>query len=87
MNQFGSVQKLVEKALAFVHAALDETTPERAVGAKMYASEVLLHVGKLKPGAVTLAEAHRLAGMVAQLRAVLTVLGRKLELATPHQAN
>ncbi len=75
-----TMQVLVERALAFAHAALDETaTPRRVSEAKMYAAQVLPQLGKTKPEAATLGEARHFLALVGQLRAVLQVLDKKLE--------
>lgn len=74
-----SARNLIEKALAFAHAALDDTTPQRAAEAFMYAHRVLPEVVKTKPRAVGLGEARHLFELVGQLRAALAILDRKLE--------
>jgi hypothetical protein len=81
MKSLRSVQALVERALAFAHAALDEESPRRVSEAKMYAAQVLPYLGKTKPEAATLGEARHFLVLVGQLRAVLEVLDKKLALA------
>lgn len=87
MKNAQSVQRLVEHALAFAHAALDESTPHRVAMAKMYAAEVLPHIGRMRPAALTLSEARRLMEHVVQLRAVLEALDRKLEYRPQRESN
>ncbi len=78
--------KLVEKALAFAHAAIDETTPQRVAEAKSYAANVLPKIAGMR-NAFTLGEAQQFVAAVGQLRAVLAVLERKLAFTTPDAAN
>ena len=72
------VKQLVQKALAFAHAALEDTQPHYVIEAKRYAQAVLprLHQIEVRPAA--LGEAHELWSLVGQLRAVMTLLERKL---------
>ena len=79
MTDAQSLRKSVEKALAFAHAAVDDPTTYRILEAKSYAEEVLPRLGKLKPPAFTLAEAKGMVALVGQLRAVLSVLERRLD--------
>jgi hypothetical protein len=78
MTDAQSLRKSVEKALAFAHAAVDDPTTYRILEAKSYAEEVLPRLGRMKPAAFTLAEARRMVALVGQLRAVLSVLERRL---------
>jgi hypothetical protein len=71
------VQRKLEHALAFAHAALDETTLSRVAQAKVYAAEVLPVIAGLQPTALALGEARHLYERVKQLRAVLRALDRK----------
>jgi hypothetical protein len=80
-------QRLVEKALAYAHAALDETTPYRVAEARMYAAEVLPSVSRMKPRAIGLSEARALFELLGQLRAVMEVLERKVELRAQRASN
>jgi hypothetical protein len=82
MKNVRPVKHLVQKALAFAHAALDDTTPRYVAEAMRYAEEVLPHVSSLKPPAALLGEAHELMTLVGQLRAVMKLLERKLEVQT-----
>lgn len=78
MKNLEVVQRQVERALAFAHAALDETTLQRVTQAKLYAAELLPRLATLVPAALALGEAGQLFEHLAQLRAVLGVLDRKL---------
>lgn len=82
-----TMHTLVEEALAFAHAAIDETTPYRVAEARTYAAEVLPCIARIKPKSVALGEARELYVLVGQLRAVLGVLERKLELQSCHRSN
>ncbi len=87
MMTMESVRRLVESALAYAHAALDDTTPMRVAAAKMYAGEVLPYLDQVKPRAVPLGEARQLLDLVGQLRAVLGVLEKKTQLLARERAN
>jgi hypothetical protein len=67
-------------ALAYVHAALDDPTPERVAEAKRLTSEVLPEITRRKRGPVALSEARRLFELVAQLRTVMSFLERRAAL-------
>lgn len=79
MKKNGTLRGLVEKALAFAHAALDDTTPRHVIAARRYAEAILPRVHSMKPKAVTLREASELFELVGKLRAVMTLLDRKLQ--------
>jgi hypothetical protein len=79
MTNAHSMQVMLERALAFAHAALDETTPHLVAESKRYAALVLPQLGRMKPTALTLGDGRRMIELVSQLRAVLEVLDRKLE--------
>jgi len=74
-----SAHRMVEEALAFAHAALDDTTPHRVAEAKLHAAEVLPYIGRMRPASATAGDGRRLVELVGQLRAVLDVLERKVE--------
>ena len=80
MQNTRSASSLVRRALAFAHAALEDATPRYAIEAKRFAEEVLPRVSDIKPRAVALGEAHELFQLVGQLRAVMTLLERKLQM-------
>jgi hypothetical protein len=82
-----AVQGLVERALAFAHAALDDTTPHRVAEARTRAAEVLPHVARMKPRAVPMSDARQLFELVGQLRATLAILNRKVELTSVSHRN
>jgi hypothetical protein len=77
MSSPDSIQRVVQKALAFAHAALDETTPHRVAAARRYAAEVLPCIERLRPSAFTMSDGGELIALVGQLRALLQVLERK----------
>jgi hypothetical protein len=87
MKNVHSMQRQVEMALAFAHAALEETTSHRVAQARTYANEILPQIASLTPSAFSLGEARQLFEHVTQLRAVLGVLERKLEYRRPREAN
>lgn len=68
------LEKQIERALAFVHAALEDASPYRLAQARAHAEAVLPRVAALKPQALPLGDAQRLFEHVGQLRAVLRVL-------------
>jgi hypothetical protein len=81
------VQRQLERALAFAHAALDETTAHRVAQAKIYAAEVLPQLAAMRPTALALGEARQIFEHVSQLRAVMKVLERKLDVRTEADRN
>ncbi len=87
MTNTQSMQAMLERALAYAHAALDETTPHRVAESKKYAAQVLPYLGRMKPAAFTLGDGRRMIELVSQLRAVLEVLDRKLEHAPSDSRN
>jgi len=82
-----AARKMVEKALAFAHAAVDETTPHRVVEAQAYAAKVLPCLAELQPVGFTLGEARHFVELVGQLRAILSVLEKKLAVERANSAN
>jgi hypothetical protein len=74
-NEISRVQRQLERALAFAHAALEETTIYRVAQAHEYADRVLPQVIELKP--MALSEARQVFEHVTQLRAVLRILDQK----------
>lgn len=83
MKDVHPAKQLVQKALAFAHAALEDTTPHYVTEAKRYAQAVLPHIHRTHPRPVALSEAHELLTLVAQLRSVMTLLERKLAMQAP----
>jgi hypothetical protein len=73
MSEIHGVQKQLERALAFAHAALDEASDFRVARARYHAAAVLPKVTALPPR-LALTEAHRLFQSVSQLRALMRVL-------------
>jgi len=84
MSDVQSVQRLLQRALAFAHAALDETTPFRVAESKRYAAQLWPRLKQLETRAFTLGEGRNVIDLCGQLRAVLEVLDRKLERQQPH---
>lgn len=78
MTEQHPLKQLVQKALAFAHAALEEPTPHYVIEAKRYAEAVLPHIERWDPRPVGLGEAHELFALVGQLRAVMALLERRL---------
>lgn len=78
MTPAQGLQRLVERALAFAHAAVDEPTPYRVLEARRHADAVVPQLDRLKQPTFTLTEASGIVLMVAQLRAVLDVLDHLL---------
>jgi hypothetical protein len=82
-----SLRQLVERALAFAHAAVDEPTDDRVTLARLSAEDALARVPKLD---LTLGEARHIVLLVKQLRAVLAVVERRTaasQLAPAARAN
>jgi hypothetical protein len=69
-----STQGLLERALAFAHAALDHPTIENLERARRYAADVLTH---LRRSRLTLGEAQRTVILATQLRAVLNAVDER----------
>ncbi len=78
MSEAQGLQKLVERALAFAHAAVDEPTTYRILEARAQADKLQPLLGRMKQPPFTLAEANRIVTLMSQLRAVLDVLERRL---------
>ena len=76
MSNVQAVQRSLERALAFAHAALDNPSESNVMQARSYAEAVLPRVTSLAPAA--LGEATLLVERVRHLRAVLSVLDRRL---------
>ena len=74
-----SIRQMVQKALAFAHAALDDTRPIYVAAARRYAASVLPKAQRLQRRGLPLGEAHELLALVGQLRAVMGLLERQLE--------
>jgi hypothetical protein len=74
MVEFELMRKSLEKALALVHAAIDDRAGYPRWDARRYALEVLASVGRIKRAALTMHDAHLFLMLVGQLRAVLAVL-------------
>lgn len=74
------VRKLVERALAFAHAAVDEPSPNHIAEAKKYVAMVLPLMAYPASKGVPLGDARLLVELVGQLRAVLQVVERKSEM-------
>jgi hypothetical protein len=87
MTHAQSAYRVVEEALAFAHAALEDTTPHRVAEAKLHAAEVLPYIGRMRPAAVASGDARRLVELIGHLRAVLDVLERKVEQRSRAAAN
>jgi hypothetical protein len=83
MSRKQNLQSFVERALAFAHAALDNPTDERVTLARVSADDALERVRKLE---LTLGEARQIVLLVAQLRAVLSVVQRRTAPAGPMRA-
>jgi len=71
----------IERALAYAYAALDDAAPDSAMKARRHAEELWPRISTLKPRAVPIGDAHRLVDLLGQLRAVMTLLDRKLGVA------
>jgi hypothetical protein len=69
-----SLRHIVERALAFAHAAVDDPTDDRVTLARLSAEDALARVGNLD---FTLGEARHIVPLVSQLRAVLAVVERR----------
>ena len=85
MNMISRMQRQLERALAFAHAALEDTTVYRVAQARAYADRVLPQVIGMKP--LPLSEARQVFEHVSQLRAVLRILEQKMhgeEAKTPN---
>jgi hypothetical protein len=87
MNDVRMMQAQVERALAFAHAALDNSTADRVALARVHVADVLPRVAAMKPAALSLGEARELFERVSRLRAVMQVLDRKLEHRATREAN
>ena len=79
MNESDSPRRLLDVALAFAHAALNEPTDRRVTQARLRAEEVLPRIRSLNPSGLPLTEATEVISMVKQLRAVLSLIDRSFE--------
>jgi hypothetical protein len=77
MKDTRPLQRFLEKALAFAHAALEDPSDEHLANAQRYADEVLPRVQRLKQLEFTLAEARQIVLLVVQLRTVLAAVERR----------
>jgi hypothetical protein len=77
MREVNRVQQLLERALAFAHAALEEPTEEREQYARRCARELMPEVTRARRRAMTLGEARQLVLRMRQLRAVLAAVERQ----------
>ena len=77
--------RMIERALAFAHAALEEPTPRRVAESKQYAALVLPLLARADRS-YTLGEGSRIVELVGQLRAVLAVIDRKMDAQTARGA-
>jgi hypothetical protein len=78
MDDSGSLQRFLERALAFAHAALEDATVDNLENARAYADEVLPKLDRLKKYEFTLAEARQIVLLVTQLRTVLSAVDRRI---------
>jgi hypothetical protein len=78
MSEMKRIQRQVERALAYVHAALDDSSAFSIAQARANAEQVLPRVASVMPRALSLSEARQLYEYVTQLRAVLRALDGKL---------
>jgi hypothetical protein len=78
MTEAQDLQKLVERALAFAHAAVDDPTAIHILEAHSYAQKIVPQLGRLSKPTFTMTEATRIVNLVSQLRAILDVLDRRL---------
>jgi hypothetical protein len=79
MSEMKKIQRQVERALAYVHAALDDESAISIAQARANAEQVLPRVASVRPQPLSLSEARQLYEYVSQLRAVLRALDGKLE--------
>jgi hypothetical protein len=77
MSENSRMQRQLERALAFAHAALEDTTVYRVAQARAWAERVLPQVMDLRP--MGLSEAQQVFDHVSQLRAVLRILDQKTQ--------
>lgn len=70
------LQRALEGALAYAHAAVDTPTPPRVAEARRRADEVLALVERTKRAPWTLGQASRIVTRVAHLRELLDVIDR-----------
>jgi hypothetical protein len=82
MSEVQRIQRQIEQALAYVHAALDDRSTLSVEQARANAERVLPRVAKAMPKALSLSEARQLYEYVSQLRAVLRALD-----GGPHASN
>jgi hypothetical protein len=68
------LRRYLERALALVHAALDEPTPALVAEAHDIGRNALALVANRRPAAATLADGHILYARASRLRGLLAVL-------------
>jgi hypothetical protein len=78
MKHGHTLRSVLERALAFAHAALDEATPRYLSAARRLAEQVLPHV--VRRGVVPEDEEREVLQLAGQLRALLGLLERELTL-------
>ena len=83
MIEKSPLERFLESALAFAHAALEDPSHDRLADARRYAAEVAPRMEKVKRLELTLAEARQIVLLMRQLRAVLAVVDAR---ARPAQA-
>ncbi len=76
MREIDRIQGLLERALAFAHAALEDPSEERVGFARRCARELMPEVTRARRRAMTLGEARQLVLRMRQLRTVLAALER-----------
>jgi hypothetical protein len=77
MTHERSLHHLLDRTLAFAHAALDDSAPRLLVPAMRHTEHVLRHIGQ--PPLTLLGDAHELLLRVGQLRALRALLERRIE--------
>jgi hypothetical protein len=74
MTAANSLQRFVERALAFAHTALEQPTEDNLSLARLCADDAL---GRMRTFEFTLGEARQIVLLVSQLRAVLATVDRR----------
>lgn len=77
MTTLKPLPHLLEKALAFAHAAVDDESGDRVGEARRFATEALGYVERIKPASFTLAEARHVFELASHLRTMLALLERR----------
>lgn len=70
------LQRAVENALAYAHAAVDSPTPPRVAEARRRGQEALAMVARMRRAPWTLNEASRIVTRVGHLRELLALIER-----------